>query len=175
MIRVVNVRGLRTPEQRKVVCYVGRRFAGWPGHPLANPFKPKSFGAGGACQNVQQAWHDAEIRRVLAEYTAYLPTRENLEAELAQLWEDCKQGALPLGCWCIDTEVRPHEGSGPLVCHAQILAHELLKRFGAELCCCICHRPATSHYTDRLDAPSCGRVECEVRMQAAMDAHEGRG
>lgn len=41
MIRVVDVRHHRTPEQRAAVCYVGRAFAGWPASPWGNPFKPR--------------------------------------------------------------------------------------------------------------------------------------
>lgn len=128
-IRVVNVRGLRTPEERAAVVYVGRRFAGWPAHPLANPFKVRSYGNGGASVNAQTAWVEKERGRVLAEYRAWLLARPTLDADLLALWEQTRRGDLPLGCWCC--EATAGDGS-PLVCHGQFLAEMLAERFGSE-------------------------------------------
>lgn len=117
MIRVVNVRGLRGPAREGVV-YVGRPFAGWSGHKLGNPFKMKSFGAGGACQNIQDEWNRKERARVLAEYRAWLMARPTLESDLEYLWLETVAGNLPLGCWC-----------HPEPCHADVLADLLNDRF----------------------------------------------
>jgi hypothetical protein len=114
MIRIADVRGLRTPEQRAGVCYVGRRFAGWPGHPLGNPFRPGQ-----------------SLTACLDRYRSWLLGRPTLEADLARLWKECEHGAKPLGCWCTTDEVCPGVDPGPLVCHAQILAVEIVKRKGA--------------------------------------------
>ena len=111
MIRVVDVRGLRTPEQRATVVYVGRAFAGWPASPWGNPFKP------GRGFNAVAAFREWFLSR----------PDENLEASLAELWKATKQGAKPLGCWC--TTATAGDGS-PLVCHAQVLAELLNERFG---------------------------------------------
>jgi hypothetical protein len=114
MIRVVNVAGLNRPEQRVGICYVGRRWAGWPGHPLANPFRPTQ-GAG--------PW---PLASCLERYRAWLFARPTLEADLAALWEATDRGAMPLGCWCVSATA----GDGqPCVCHAQILAELLKERF----------------------------------------------
>lgn len=122
-VRVVNVRGLRTSEQRAGVCYVGRQFAGWPGHPLGNPFRPR-----------YQPWLAKDsagqrqaIESCLDHYVRWLTSsRVALEADLADLWEQCERGAKPLGCWCVNAE---HGDGQPVVCHAQILAAELHRRF----------------------------------------------
>lgn len=115
VIRVVDVRTLRTPQQRAAVCYVGRPFAGWPGHPLANPFRPS-----------ESAY---VLRACLDRYRDWLLARPALEADLAALWEQTGHGVMPLGCWCCDAAAG--DGS-PLVCHAQILADLLHERFGGE-------------------------------------------
>lgn len=41
--------------------------------------------------------------------------------------------------------------------------------------CCICGREATCCYAGREDCPSCGRAECELRMQRGIDYHEEAG
>jgi len=43
--------------------------------------------------------------------------------------------------------------------------------------CAACPRPATTHYPPDADhgEPSCGRMACEYRMQAAQDYHDERG
>lgn len=41
--------------------------------------------------------------------------------------------------------------------------------------CVVCGRPATTDYQDLEDSPSCGRVSCELRIQAAIDYHDDRG
>ena len=105
-ILIVNVTGLNKPEQRAGIVYVGRPFAGWKGHALANPFK----GPG-----------------ALERYSEWLLSRPTLEADLAALWEETDRGRLPLGCWCTHGSVGVrHE---PVVCHAQVLARELFWRF----------------------------------------------
>lgn len=132
MIRVVNVSaanlrklGLR-PED---VCYVGRagRFHKWPHHPLANPFKPTDI-------KYRHLMTDAEkIASCLDDYRGFLSglTSQLLDGALKQLWADwqCDGGKRPLGCWCIDAT---HGDGQPVVCHAQILAAELHKRFVKE-------------------------------------------
>lgn len=110
MIRVVDVRRLRTPEQRAGVYYCGRRFAGWPGSPHCNPFK--------ASQGVDpllafRVWLDKLPDQIYRTY-------------LADLWAGCEQGRKPLGCWCIDAT---HGDGQPVVCHAQVLAARLAERY----------------------------------------------
>lgn len=106
MIRVVKVNGLRTPEQREKICYVGRAFAGWPASKWGNPYR---ISVGG---NALERF---------AEYAWWRP-----EAWLADLWEACEHGAKPLGCWCVDAV----HGDGQIaVCHAQVLAAMLHDRF----------------------------------------------
>lgn len=108
-IRIVNVRGVNDPAERARIVYVGRRFAGWPGHILANPFKP-GLETVPACLDRYRAW------------LANTP----LEAELEALWHQTEHGAKPLGCWCITATA----GDGQaIICHAQILAEMLASRF----------------------------------------------
>ena len=102
MIRVVNVRDLRAPEQRAGICYVGRNFAGWPGTPWRNPYRGVD--------------RETCLRR-FREYAQKQP-REWLE----KLWEACEHGKQPLGCWCVNAV---HGDGKPIVCHAQILAEML--------------------------------------------------
>lgn len=116
MIRVVDVRGLRTPEQRAGVVYVGRAFAGWPESGFGNPFKP-------------QPWFDA-----VAAYRSELASREQRNPEefaawLFALWALTYEGEKPLGCWCgtWHPEFSPAE---PEFCHAIVLAKLLNERFG---------------------------------------------
>lgn len=102
-VRVINVKrkgGAALPR----CVYVGRQCRGWRAHPLANPFKVQDY---------------AERWQCLHAYRKWLLARPTLEADLAELWEACEHGALPLGCWC-----------SPLSCHGDVLAHELAKRFG---------------------------------------------
>lgn len=111
-IRVANVRGLNKPEERAGVVYVGRAFAGWPGHALGNPLRPHYFASLDAC---------------LAGYRSWLLLRPTLEVDLASLWEETGHGSRPLGCWCVNAVV----GDGqPVCCHAQVLAEMLHERFG---------------------------------------------
>lgn len=109
-IRVVKVNGLRTPEQRAGVCYVGRAFAGWPASPWGNPFKPRPYGFG--------------VPLCLERFRTFAETGP--PEYLADLWEACEHGAKPLGCWCIDAV---HGDGQPVQCHAQILAAMLHDRF----------------------------------------------
>lgn len=112
-IRVVKVNALRTPDQRAGVVYCGRPWAGWTGHPLANPFRPRNGMTAPEC---------------LDRYRSWLLARPTLEADFAALWAETRHGELPLGCWC--TNATAGDGS-PVVCHAQILAEMLRERFGA--------------------------------------------
>ena len=107
MIRVVNVRKLRTPEQRATVVYVGRAFAGWPGTPYGNHHRLP-------CPDEYRRWLLLAIPDdVLAQH-------------LANLWELTGQGAKPLGCWCLDWD-----GTGPTPgCHAAVWAELLNDRYG---------------------------------------------
>lgn len=112
MIRVVDVRGLRTPEQRATVVYVGRQFAGWPASRYGNPFRPRpGFDA-------------------VAAYREWFLARpaEVVEDALVELWEQTGHGAKPLGCWCVNATAG--DGS-PVVCHAQVLAELLRQRFAS--------------------------------------------
>jgi hypothetical protein len=106
-IQVVNVRGLKTREERARVVYCGRPCAGWKGHELANPF---------ALQNPRDP---REREECLARYRAWLASRVTLETDLARLWEECEYGKRGLGCWC-----------SPLPCHCDVLAEMLAERFG---------------------------------------------
>ena len=123
MIRVVDVRKLRTPEERAGVCYVGRWSpAGWKAHPLANPFK-----IGDRSPHNHQVKIDRE--HALQLYRQWLESLDEggkLEPMLAALWEECEHGERALGCWCANSQV----GDGqPTTCHAEILATELHRRF----------------------------------------------
>ncbi len=110
-IRVINVRGLNTPEKRAGIVYVGRGFAGWTAHPLANPYKPGP---------------DLSRGRCLDRYRDWLLARPTLARDLAALWEQTEHGRLPLGCWCTDAVL----GDGrDTVCHAQVLAVVLATYF----------------------------------------------
>lgn len=121
-IRVVNVRGLNRPNQREQVVYCGRPFAGWAGHRLANPFRPRSL--------IEDFVNKkAGLEDCLQRYRIWLLARQTLETELAALWEECRHGALPLGCWCCNATT----GDGSeVVCHAQVLAEMLNERFGGK-------------------------------------------
>src|SRR6266511_2954683 len=90
--------------ERADIVYVGRAFAGWPRHPLCNPA-------------TLSAYRDRD--RCLAAYREHLANMPDLEKRLAELWEECKHGAKPLGCWCANSTAG--DGS-PVVCHAQLLA-----------------------------------------------------
>lgn len=110
MIRVVNVRGLRSPEQRAGVVYVGRAFAGWSASPWGNPYKPRP-----------PAFTVAACLDRFRDFAETAPPEY-----LSDLWAACHGGSLPLGCWC--TTAAAGDGS-PVVCHAQILAEMLRERF----------------------------------------------
>jgi hypothetical protein len=115
-IRVVNVKGLRTPEQRATVVYCGRAFAGWPQGRFHNPYsKFKYTDPLGMFQEM--------IERLKRE------DPEKLEEALRELWEATGRGEKPLGCWCINAVA----GDGSeVVCHAQLVAELLRERFGGE-------------------------------------------
>lgn len=123
MIRVVKVNGLRG-EVRAGVVYVGRAFAGWPAHPLGNPFRVRPNDRTQDRGSVVRTPETALAR--YADWVARHPKREEL---LAELWAATEGGAKPLGCWC--TTATAGDGS-PLVCHAQILAELLRERFGEQ-------------------------------------------
>jgi len=106
MIRVVKVNGLRTPEQRETVCYVGRPFAGWPATQWGNYGRLP-------CPDKFRAW-------LLSIAT------ERLERMLVDLWEACDCGAKPLGCYCLEWD-----GTGETPgCHAAVWAELLMERYG---------------------------------------------
>ena len=109
LVHVVDVRYLFTPEQRATVCYVGRAFAGWSEHKLANPFKKNK---------------DTQESDIITAYRGWLTARDSLNADLDSLWEECKHGQLPLGCWC--GEWKPDDP--PIPCHACVLAQLLNSR-----------------------------------------------
>lgn len=112
MIRVVNVRGLRTPEQRAGMCYVGREFAGWPATIWGNPYRP-----------IQ-----GDIVSCLELYRRYA---EKIHPDIwAVLWDACHRGEKPLGCWCVNAT---HGDGQAVVCHAQVLAQMLAERFSSEV------------------------------------------
>lgn len=127
MIHVVNVRRFRTTKQRQHVCYVGRKFAGWLGHPLANPFRLGQFVYDGDTKEEIDGACQRELRQCLERYAEWLGLRESLDDDLALLWEQCEHGARPLGCWCVESIV---PGGALVQCHAEILAMELVKRYG---------------------------------------------
>jgi hypothetical protein len=113
VIRVVNVRDLRTPEERAGVVYVAGTWAGWLGHPLGNRFRRKYRLESGTPDEQAQA-----RAACIAEYRGWLLALPDLEEQLADLWGQTRHGELPLGCWC-----------SPLPCHADILAALLAERF----------------------------------------------
>lgn len=113
MIRVVNVRGLNRPADRARVVYVGRDFAGWKPHPLANPFRPADVDR-------------RAMRTCIERYEQYLRDRPNLEADLSRLWAETDFGFMPLGCWCVDAV---HGDGQAECCHAQVLVRMLAERF----------------------------------------------
>lgn len=123
MIRVMNVRGLNRPDQRAGIVYVGRPFAGWPGHPLANPLGVSRWATASA------------VGDCLSRYADWLDARPTLAADLAALWAACEGGRLPLGCWCCEAVIRPRSmgtDGRPTRCHAEILAARLIDRFGGQ-------------------------------------------
>ena len=104
---VVKVNGLRTPEQRAGVCYVGRAFAGWRNTIWGNYGRL-------ACPD--------EFRDDFVGVHRYHET-------LYALWLACDKGAKPLGCWCLDWD-----GTGPTpACHAAVLAEQLNQEFADEI------------------------------------------
>ncbi len=114
-IRVVNVTAANlrklglTPAD---VCYVGRagRFHQWPASKWGNPYRP---------QLVEQMILPGTdpVKACLRLFRDYAKTQP--ESWLAELWEACQHGKLPLGCWC-----------HPAPCHADVLAEMLTERFG---------------------------------------------
>lgn len=115
MIRVVDVRGLRTPEQRATVVYVGRAFAGWPASEWGNPHKPRpGFDAIAAYRN--------DLARLEA------ARQGTFMASLQSLLEATEYGAKPLGCWCGSWSMdSPPQAE---FCHAIVLAKLLNEYFG---------------------------------------------
>ena len=110
-VTVVKVNGLRTPEQRAGVVYVGRRFAGWPASPWANPYRVRANARPG------------QLTHVLYDFGVY--ARAKPDSWWADLWAACGQGRLPLGCWCFSGPA----DDGQHLCHAAILGEELNLRF----------------------------------------------
>ena len=120
---VVKVNGLRTPGQRATVCYVGRAFAGWPGSPWCNPYRPRRSG----CDGFGSQWSDPgeSVADCLSRFRAYALAKP--DAWWSDLWAACRGGGLSLGCWCAQGSA---EATAPH-CHAGILACELNRRFAA--------------------------------------------
>jgi len=106
MIPVVNLRNKPWPA---IHVYVGRTFAGFDAHPLANPFP--------ITQDTEDCRQD-----ILDRYRSWLWNRTNLHEELWQIWGDTEAGRFPLSCWCV-----------PKLCHATVIAEEAWKRFGGGL------------------------------------------
>ena len=105
-IDAISVKGLapNAPEYRgRTLIYVARRFAGWLGSPLGNPYR---IGADGDRPQVIQkyrAWIRNEVRRG-AGSPAY--------RELQRIAGIVESGApVSLGCWC-----KPDD------CHADVVA-----------------------------------------------------
>ncbi len=122
VIRVANVRNLRTREGGRCVVYCGRRCNGWAQSEWHNPFR-----VGDVSPNNHRVTIDRE--HALELFRAYLDSMEEahtLGGYLARLWEACERGTKPLGCWCCDVSIG--DGS-PVVCHAQILGALLVERF----------------------------------------------
>lgn len=115
-VRVVNVKGLVTPMQRREIVYVGRAWAGWVRHELANPFHLPAH-----------ARDNLEYRiRVVQQYREWLSARPTLESDLADLWKQTEQGAKSLGCWCCNWTAG--DDSAPQ-CHAVVLGQMLHEQF----------------------------------------------
>lgn len=120
LVRVVDARNLTAPEQRATVVHVGRSWAGWLGHPLANPFR---------------AAGKSKLDRAvcLDEYARWLCLLPDMDGQLAILWDETGRGAKPLACWCGNW--KPGDRTFP--CHAVLLAQLLNERFaggeGADL------------------------------------------
>lgn len=112
-VRVVNVKGLKKPDQRASVVYCGRAFAGWHNSGFGNPFHPRPGFDAVAAYRAHLAALEADDPRSFA---AWLKT----------LWEATGHGTKPLGCWCVNATA----GDGSeVVCHAQVLAEMLRERF----------------------------------------------
>lgn len=157
----VRGRSGRRPIHRPGVCYVGRACAGWPASPWGNPFKPnlrpakgdtlfkcdtcgwwgllgasrkrqEDFGClgniPGGCGGYLRSYPHAEV---IADLLVMFRSHASKQSDSwwMDLWEACDHGRKPLGCWCINAT---HGDGQPVVCHAQILAEELHKRFVRE-------------------------------------------
>jgi hypothetical protein len=112
LLRVVNVRKLKTPEQRAGVVYVGRACGGWPASKYRNPHKLKQFATPGdrvAC--VELFACDFLARSSAA-----------IVADLKELYTLSDRGRLPLGCWCCDWNPAAPRGGELPACHAVELA-----------------------------------------------------
>lgn len=133
-IRIVNVRGMKTPEQRAGICYVGRAFAGWPATEWGNPYSPHQVIRLIDTETVNGAVGliDAAREKCLSMYREWFLSRKLTDPSksLETLWEACEHGAKPLGCWCTTAT---HGDGSPVVCHAQVLAEMLHERFGNEV------------------------------------------
>lgn len=112
MIRVIDLRVKPWPY----MVYVGRPFAGLPGHDLANPF---------ALKKGQDTTTHRDL--VLRRYREHLAGMKTLEARLWELFCDTEGGRLPLSCWCGMWPQKPD-----LRCHAVVLAEMLTERFNVK-------------------------------------------
>lgn len=93
------------PDERRFVCYVGRRHAGWPETKWANTGRLSCPGA----------FRDSLLA---------MPKKQ-LDFLLESLWRESQNGTKPLGCWCLDWD-----GIGPTPrCHAAVWAELLNERY----------------------------------------------
>lgn len=94
-----------------VFVYVGRPFAGLPGHPLANPFKIAT---------------EAERGPAVLRYQRWLPDQPDVERLLAEIRDDCEFGRAPLACWCCNWRLgEPIK----VECHAIVIAQAIADRW----------------------------------------------
>lgn len=125
-IKIIKVNGI-AGSAREFVCYCGRAWAGWLQSPWYNPYR------------VERGQTVEDCLRKFREYASAQPL------EWWQgLWDACKYGELPLGCWCITTET---PGTDPLACHCQILIDGLEERLDESLL--VAANPETNRPTRR--------------------------
>lgn len=121
---VVNVKGLKTPAERAGVIYVGRAFAGWPAHPLANPFRIYRPRADPMGPQWSATWDEQDEEKAraecLAKYRAWLDRHRDRDRLLAELLRQVEDTGKPLGCWC-----------HPAPCHAGVLCERLERMVAA--------------------------------------------
>lgn len=106
-IPIVNVKHARG---KIAFHYVGRDFAGLPGHELGNPFSVQEYG----------------LRECLERYDKWLATLTGRDEALRRIVADTECGRIPLACWCGErlTKYEPR-----IQCHAQIIADWVVRIF----------------------------------------------